>query len=64
MLTYFRNPNWQGGRKMITVEDSRRSVEKMVEFYNTFSEEKLVVIRGRKLRPLKHLYDGHINALW
>lgn len=39
---------------MITVEDSRRSVEKMVEFYNTFSEEKLVVIRGRKLRPLKH----------
>ena len=46
MLTYFRNPNWQGGRKMITVEDSRRSVEKMVEFYNTFSEEKLVVIRG------------------
>ena len=26
----------------------------VVEFYNTFSEEKLVVIRGRKLRPLKH----------
>ena len=28
---------------MITVENSRRSVEKMVEFYNTFSEEKLTL---------------------
>ena len=28
---------------MMTVEDSRKSVEKMVEFYNTFSEEKLTL---------------------
>ena len=26
---------------MMTVEDSRKSVEKMVELYNTFSEGKL-----------------------
>ncbi len=28
---------------MMTVEDSRKSVEKMVELYNTFSEGKLTL---------------------